>query len=298
LRRLIVIGTRGSRLALWQANNLKDQLKALKLEVELRIIKTKGDVIQHVGFDKMEGKGFFTKEIEDALLDNSIDIAVHSLKDLPTGKIPGLTIGGLSDREDPADLLIINKSSYREEQLLGLKDGAVIGTSSIRRKCQILNILKDVQVEDLRGNVPTRIGKLEAGQYDAILLAAAGVNRLQIPLDAFHVVRLHPREFVPAPGQGIVAYQCREGDKDIRKILQKVHHKSIAERSNVERKVMSLMDGGCQVPLGVYCEKDAQQFFHVYAAWQKSAVHELRHIQLSQSTTLNLAERVVEKLLH
>jgi len=296
LRRLIVIGTRGSKLALWQANNLKEELKSLKLETEIKIIKTKGDQIQNIGFDKMEGKGFFTKEIEDALLDRKIDIAVHSLKDMPTGKIPGLVIGGLSEREDPSDLLIINKEAVDKSKPLKIKPSAVIGTSSVRRKSQIMNILKECTVADLRGNVPTRIKQLQQGDYDAIIIASAGVNRLKIDLEEFQTIRLHPREFVPAPGQGVVAYQCREDDMEIRKIIRNVHHKDVAERSNVERKVMSQMEGGCQVPLGVYCEKDSNNYYHVFAAWQKSEDEPLRFIQLSQSTTLNLAERVVENL--
>lgn len=296
MRRLIVIGTRGSRLALWQANMVKDLLSGLSLEVELKIIKTKGDQIQNIGFDKMEGKGFFTKEIEEALLSKKIDVAVHSLKDMSTEKIPGLVLGGLSYREDPADLLIINKEAIDTQNALNLKSNPIIGTSSIRRKSQIKNIVKNAEVRDLRGNVPTRINKLGEGLYDAIILAAAGVNRLEIDLGQFEVVRLHPREFIPAPGQGVVAYQCRDDDKEMRRILQKIHHKDVAERSNVERKVMQQMDGGCQVPLGVFCEKDQQNYYHVFAAWQSADESPLKRVKVSQSTTLNLAERVVEQL--
>lgn len=296
MERLIVIGTRGSKLALWQANHLKAKLEGMGCKVRLQTIQTKGDKIQDIGFDKMEGKGFFTKEIEDSLLNEEVDVAVHSLKDLSTMKIPGLVIGGLSQREDPADLLIINLNAIDPAQTFDLKNDAVIGTSSIRRKTQITTLLNGCKVEDLRGNVPTRIQKLRDGKYDAIILAAAGVNRLEIDLGEFKVVRLHPKEFVPAPGQGIVAFQCREADTKIRKELSKVHQKKVAECSNVERKVMQLMEGGCQVPLGVYCEKDDKGYFHAYGAWKAPEGEEVRYVSLSQSTTLMLAERVAEKL--
>ncbi len=296
MRRLIVIGTRGSQLALWQAKNLQEQLIELNSITELKIIKTQGDKIQNLSFDKMEGKGFFTKEIEDSLLNKKIDVAVHSLKDLPTESPQGLVIAGLSKREDPSDVLIIRKDSIDNSQTLKLKKGAVIGTSSVRRRAQIKDLLDHIIIKDLRGNVPTRISKLDSGEYDGIILAKAGVNRLSSDLAAYEVLRLHPREFIPAPGQGIIAYQCRENDNEMRRILNKIHHREVSELSNVERKVLQLIGGGCHIPLGVFCEKDPSNNYHVSAAYQQG--EKMKRIIVSQSTTFQLAEKVVQELLN
>ncbi len=195
----IRIGSRGSDLALWQANHVKRQLENLGCSVDITIITTQGDAIQHLSFDKLEGKGFFTKEIEQALLDNTIDLAVHSHKDLETNQPEGLKIACVSEREDPADLLLIAKGSVDTSKVWNLKENASVGTSSARRKSQVLRFRDDVQIRDLRGNVPTRIQKLRDNQYDAILLAKAGVDRLEIDLSEFEVFVMDPTEFVPAP---------------------------------------------------------------------------------------------------
>ena len=295
MTRNIRIGTRGSALALWQANKVKAELEALGLSCELQIIKTQGDKIQNIGFDKMEGKGFFTKEIEEALLQEQVDVAVHSLKDMPTVQPQGLVLGGLSNREDPADLLIARPDSYVQDQTYGLPVGAIVGTSSIRRKTQLLSLATQVKTQDLRGNVPTRVDKLRAGNYDAIILASAGINRLELDLSDLKTTRLHPREFVPAPGQGVIAYQVREGDREMRKIIQNIHQVKTATSTNIERKVLQLMDGGCQVPLGAYCEVDQVGNFHLYGAYAPEGGTMLRH-HLSQSTSHQLAEAMVEKL--
>ena len=201
----IIIGTRGSKLALWQAHFVEAQLKEIGVAVELKIITTKGDAIQHLSFDKIEGKGFFTKELEDALLSGEIDLAVHSMKDLPTIQPPGLRIAAVSYRDAPEDWLIIRKASLTEGKVLRLKDNPIIGTSSARRKAQVLAMRPDAEIKDIRGNVPTRLGKLESGAYDAILLAGAGLSRLEIDLNDFEVIKFSPHEFVPAPAQGVLA---------------------------------------------------------------------------------------------
>lgn len=252
----IRIGSRGSDLALWQANHVKAQLEQLGNSVELIIIKTMGDEIQHLSFDKLEGKGFFTKEIEHALLNETIDLAVHSHKDLETDPPAGLTIACVSEREDPADLLLVSKDSMSHEFLWDLKENAVVGTSSARRKSQVLRFRDDVTLKDLRGNVPTRIQKLRDNEYDAILLAKAGVDRLKIDLSEFHIVRMDPTEFVPAPAQGVLALQIREKDEKLFQILQQMNHPDVQKRIAVERKVLNLMEGGCQLPLGVYCDEE------------------------------------------
>ncbi|MFL2570521.1 MAG: hydroxymethylbilane synthase [Parvicellaceae bacterium] len=252
----LVIGSRGSDLALWQANHVKMQLQDLGFNSSIKIIKTKGDKIQHLSFDKLEGKGFFTKEIEDALLDNSIDIAVHSHKDLETNPPKGLVIAAVSPREDPSELLLINKNAYDPSKFWGLKQNGVIGTSSSRRKSQLLLFREDLNVKDLRGNVPTRIQKLRDGHYDAIVLAKAGVSRLKLDVSDLNVQTLPRKWFVPAPAQGVLGLQIRENDQKTHAILSKINSLATQQEIKLERKILNLFNGGCQLPLGVYCEQD------------------------------------------
>jgi len=256
----ITIGSRGSDLALWQANHVKRQLEHLGHEVEIKVIITQGDAIQNLSFDKLEGKGFFTKEIETALLDKSIDLAVHSHKDLETNPPAGLIIAAVSEREDPSELLLIRNESVDKDQKWNLKSEAIIGTSSARRKSQINLYRADLTINDLRGNVPTRIQKLRDGLYDAILLAKAGVDRLQLDLSEFHVEVLNPTEFVPAPAQGVLGLQIREDDQEMKEIMAHLNHIDIAQKIGIERKILNLMEGGCQLPLGVYCPNEKQLF--------------------------------------
>ena len=288
----ITIGSRGSDLALWQANHIKNQLEAIGVEVSITIIKTQGDAIQHLSFDKMEGKGFFTKELENALLDKSIDLAVHSHKDLETNFPDGLTIAAVSERENPSDLLLINKNAVDLNKKWGLKDGAIVGTSSARRKSQLITYRPDVTIKDLRGNVPTRIQKLTTEDYDAILLAKAGIDRLKINLDEFEVVVLDPKEFVPAPAQGVLGLQIRENDLNLANLLTKLNHTQIQKQIEVERKVLNLLQGGCQLPLGVYCENEQNIYVSYGKNWEEGAVH--FHYEVEDLT--NIAEIIVEDL--
>ncbi|MCB0689412.1 MAG: hydroxymethylbilane synthase, partial [Saprospiraceae bacterium] len=197
----IRIGTRGSKLALWQANFVKYELEKNGIVADLEIIKTQGDIVQNLSFDKLEGKGFFTSELEEALSNGSVDLAVHSMKDLPTESPEHLMIAGVSSRENPADWLIIHPEHVDNSLPLGLKSGAIVGTSSNRRKAQLKYLRPDVEIRDIRGNVPTRLKKIESGEVEAGILAAAGLLRIAAPLDPFKVVKLHPREFIPAPAQ-------------------------------------------------------------------------------------------------
>lgn len=272
--RKIIIGSRGSDLALWQAHHVKSQLENIGCEVEIKIIKTQGDIIQHLSFDKMEGKGFFTKEIEAALLEKSIDLAVHSHKDLETNPLEGLVIAAVSEREDPADLLLIRKEAVDANETFLLKQGAITGTSSARRKSQMMRFRPDIEIKDLRGNVPTRIQKLRDGNYDAILLAKAGVSRLNIDLSEFAVVDLNPREFIPAPAQGVLGLQIRETDTDLAEILRQLDTPEVRRRIAVERGVLNKLDGGCQLPLGVYCPDDHHVFVSFSTNWEEGAIWE------------------------
>ncbi|WP_374949992.1 hydroxymethylbilane synthase [Mucilaginibacter sp.] len=258
--RKIIIGTRGSELALWQANFVKDSLAAINITAELKIIKTQGDRILNLSFDKLEGKGFFTKELEEELIAGSIDVAVHSHKDLPTENPPGLIIAAVSEREDPAELLLILKDVVDVRQKLSVKFGGLVGTSSNRRKAQLLAIRPDLEIDELRGNVPTRIGKLRDEKYDAIMLAKAGVTRLGIDLSEFHVEELTATEFIPAPAQGALAIQIRESDHALFETLQALNHPDVAEELALERGVLKMFGGGCHLPLGVYCRRDDGKF--------------------------------------
>ena len=288
----IRICSRGSDLALWQANHVKRQLENLGCSVDITIITTQGDAIQHLSFDKLEGKGFFTKEIEQALLDNTIDLAVHSHKDLETNQPEGLKIACVSEREDPADLLLIAKGSVDTSKVWNLKENAIVGTSSARRKSQVLRFRDDVQIRDLRGNVPTRIQKLRDNQYDAILLAKAGVDRLEIDLSEFEVFVMDPTEFVPAPAQGVLALQIRESDTVLFETLQKMNHPEVQKRIAVERKVLNLMQGGCQLPLGVYCDENEIVYVSYSSNWENGS----NWYEYSTDNLDDLAEIIVEDL--
>ncbi|MFM6934143.1 MAG: hydroxymethylbilane synthase [Flavobacteriales bacterium] len=252
----IRIGTRGSDLALWQAHFVRRQLEEIGCEVSIQIIVTQGDRIQDLSFDKLEGKGFFTKEIEQALLNGEVDLAVHSHKDLETTQPEGLHIAAVSYREDASELLLMRREACDESKDWKLKSNAVIGTSSARRKAQILAQRPDLEIKELRGNVPTRIDKLRQGQYDAILLARAGVLRLELDLSDLETIVLDPTSFIPAPAQGVLGLQTRKDDEQTTSILQKLHHSDVATRIELERSVLRQMDGGCQLPLGVYCIDD------------------------------------------
>ncbi len=261
----LVIGTRGSELALWQANFIRDRLaEAFSMPVRLEIIKTRGDKIDHLSFDKMEGKGFFTKEIEDALLAGEVDLAVHSLKDLMTTMPPGLKLGAVGFREDSREAVLIQRESYDSARPLKVKENGVIGSSSVRRQCQIAPKSPDLQLKDLRGNVPTRLRKLREGQYDAIVIAYAGLKRLKLDLSDLEVRILEREEFLPAPGQGILGIQTRADDGAVNDLVSVLDDPEIRLQARLERGLLARFEGGCQLPLGVYSEI-AGEIFTVHA---------------------------------
>ena len=296
MSRKIIIGSRGSDLALWQANQVKKQLEGLGNEVEIKVIKTQGDRIQHLSFDKLEGKGFFTKELEEALLNEDVDLAVHSHKDLPTENPDGLVISAVSDREDSADILLIRKECTDSNEKWNLKNGAIIGTGSARRKAQLSHYLKDIELKDLRGNVPTRINKLREGQYDAIMLAAAGVKRLELDVSDLHIERLDPKEFVPAPAQGVLGLQTRLNDTELAKILSNLNDEDVARRISVERRILNLFGGGCQMPLGAYCEADVNSLT-VWCARAKTWESHVSYSIVSGVDSELMAKESVAKLV-
>ena len=253
--RRLIIGSRGSDLALFQAGIVQSALRdRCDCSADIRVIKTQGDKLDQLPFDKMEGKGFFTKELEEALLSGSIDLAVHSLKDLPTTQPPGLVVGAVGFRADRRELLLTRPGSGVETGLLALRQGAVVGTSSSRRKAQISFLNPGLQVRELRGNVPTRIRKLREGQYDAIIVAAAGVDRLGINLADFEVVRLELESFLPAPGQGALALEIRRDDKDTASLVTELNEAQAEIEANAERGLLKKFNAGCSLPLGAFAE--------------------------------------------
>jgi hydroxymethylbilane synthase len=290
----LIIGTRGSDLALWQANFTKDRLAAIGVESELKIIKTQGDKILNLRLDKLEGKGFFTKELEEELLGGTIDIAVHSHKDLPTAHPEGLTIAAVSEREDPSELLLILKDCVDVTQKLSLKKGAQVGTSSNRRKAQLLAHRTDLNIEDLRGNINTRIQKLRDENYDAIMLAKAGVARLNLDLSEFHLEVLDPTELIPAPAQGVLAIQIRENDRELYDLLQQINDADVAEQIAVERRVLNLFEGGCHMPLGCYCRKENGKY-EVWTSKASTGDDFPDRVFLREDSLEGLAEKIVAK---
>ena len=244
----IRIGTRGSQLALWQANWVKGKLSEWNpgMEIEIHKIKTTGDKILDVPLAKVGGKGLFVKEIEEALFDKKIDIAVHSMKDVPTDLPEGLCISAITEREDPRDALISKDGSKLKE----LKKGAKIGTSSLRRQVQLLNFREDFKIYQLRGNLNTRMKKLSAGDFDAIMLAAAGVKRMgwkdkiteYLPYDIF----------LPAIGQGALGIEIRDSDREAGKIVERFNHRETSLCVRAERAFLKRLEGGCQVPIAAF----------------------------------------------
>lgn len=251
----LIIGTRGSDLALYQANFIRDILvRDHGCEVDIKIIKTIGDRIDNVSFDKMEGKGFFTRELEEALLAKEIDLAVHSLKDLMTSQPDRLKLGAVGYRADRREMLLINKESLSGENVIPMKEGGVIGTSSNRRKCQIAHLNPTVTMKDLRGNVPTRVRKLREGLFDAIIIAAAGISRLDLDVSDLEVVLLDADRFLPAPAQGILGIQIRTDDERVEQTVSKLGSKQDAIAASLERGLLARFDSGCSLPLGVKSE--------------------------------------------
>lgn len=256
------LGTRGSALALTQSRWVAEQLQRLHpgLIVDLEIIKTQGDRITDVALSKIGGKGLFTKEIENALLEGSVDLAVHSMKDLPTVLPDGLLLAATPEREDPRDVLICPAATTgpSPNPLASLPQGAVVGTSSLRRKAQLLQHRPDLEIRDLRGNLDTRLRKLDAGDYEGIVLAAAGLKRM-----GWHDRLVHPLPFdlcLPAVGQGILALECREADQRTRDLLSPLNHEETQWAARAERSLLRHLEGGCQVPIAATTEVNAGRF--------------------------------------
>jgi hydroxymethylbilane synthase len=247
------LGTRGSRLAKWQAGWVRDRLAREGVGAELVVIKTRGDKEVDRPFQQMEGKGFFTKEIEEALLEGRIDVAVHSLKDLPTSLPAGLALDAVPERADPCEALVVRAGEGKGQAagLLQLATGTRIGTSSLRRIAQLKHLRPDLQIVPLRGNVPTRVRKVRDGDgLDAALLALAGLSRLG--LEAAIAARVDPLQVMPAPGQGALGLEVRADDRRSRDLLHPLEHASTAQAVAAERALLSELGGGCQAAVSAY----------------------------------------------
>jgi hydroxymethylbilane synthase len=272
--KVLRIATRGSQLALWQANWVRAQLEAQGLGCELVAIETQGD-LEQTAFAKMQGQGFFTKAVQAAVFEERADIAVHSLKDLPSAITSGLMIAAIPEREDARDVLISRAEFLDDSSKFSLKPGTVVGTSAVRRRAQVQAIDPSLELQELRGNVPTRIEKLRRGEYGAIILAAAGLNRLELDLSDFETRTPEPHEFVPAPGQGALALECRSEDASVIHALSGLNSSHARDAVQVERGLMAQLEGGCQLALGAHARHEPngwrlqvwyERFFEVQAS--------------------------------
>ena len=245
----LIIGTRTSDLALWQANYVKKEIEKhnKNIKVELKLIKTKGDKILDVSLSKIGDKGLFTKELENFLLDGSIDIAVHSLKDMETNLPKELLLGAVTERHDPRDVLIARKKKVTIENL---PEGATVGTGSLRRASQLRKLRPDIKTVDLRGNVPTRIKKFLDSKWDAIILAAAGVERLR--MKKYISSYLETDEFIPAVGQAALGIEVSKKNKLALEAIKPLHHENTFYAVTAERALLRTLEGGCQVPVGAH----------------------------------------------
>lgn len=245
---IVKIATRKSPLAMWQAEYIKARLEAIhsNLTVELVPMVTKGDIILDTPLAKVGGKGLFVKELEVAMLDGRADIAVHSMKDVPVEFPEGLGLEVICEREDPRDAFVSN--TYK--QISELPEGAVVGTCSLRRQCQVSEARPDLQIRNLRGNVNTRLAKLDNGDYDAIILAAAGLKRLEMSDRIASYIE--PEQSLPAVGQGAVGIECRVDDERIKALLAPLNDAETSDRVLAERAMNLALEGGCQVPIGSY----------------------------------------------
>jgi len=290
----LVIGSRGSQLALWQANWVKSELERLhsNADINIRVITTSGDKIQDVPLAKIGGKGLFVKEIEEALLTKEIDLAVHSMKDVPIELPTELGISVITKRENPLDALI----SKNGEKLADLPQGATIGTSSLRRSSQLLKYRDDFKIHPLRGNVDTRLRKVEEGKYDAILLASAGLNRLgwanRITEEISHDILL------PAMGQGALGIETRLDDTMIYDFISTLNHEQTHYAVSAERSLVGRLDGGCQVPIGAYAriEKGLITLKGLVASLDGEVIYKLENVG-PVDDAINIGQELGSKLL-
>ncbi|MGP1449896.1 MAG: hydroxymethylbilane synthase [Wolinella sp.] len=291
----LIIGTRGSLLALWQAEYVKNELERLHsgLSVELKIVKTKGDKILDVPLAKVGGKGLFTKELEELLLNGEIDLAVHSLKDVPVELVDGLVISAVTEREDVRDCFLSDKYASLESLPLGAK----VGTTSLRRSMQIKSIRSDLDTESLRGNVQTRIKRLKDGDFDAIILATAGVNRLDLWGEVKYVIPIDTSLMIPAMGQAALGIECKEGSEAF-KLTQILDNEQARIETNAEREFVRVLEGGCQVPIGANAVLKGDVLYLEVMVGLPDGSEALRErLSAEKSSATNLGRELAERLV-
>ena len=247
---MLTIGTRGSELALWQARHIQARLGGEAAGVQLKIVKTSGDQLLNIPLQAQLDKGFFTKELEVELANNLVDAAVHSLKDLPTNLPPGLVLAAIPERAEVNDVLLVHRSALDLSRPLPVKAGARIGTASMRRSALLLHVAPDVEAVLLRGNVPTRLNKAKTGELDAVLLARAGLARLNLDPGDLAVFDLNPQRWLPAAAQGALGIEIREDDKNATDYLKTLHDQATATAVGLERGLLRRIEGGCHSPFG------------------------------------------------
>ena len=294
---VLTIATRGSTLALWQANHVRDHLLEAHpgLSVHLRMVKTTGDRVTDVPLSSIGDRGLFTREVDRLLLDGEADLAVHSLKDLPTRTEPGLAIAAVSRREDPRDVVVFGPDA--PASLDDLPPGATVGTSSLRRRAQLLGRRPDLSVQDLRGNLDTRLARAAAGDYDAIILAAAGIRRLDRAAEIGEW--LDPPGWLPAVGQGALGIATREDDGRTRDLVRVLEHAPTRQATTAERAFLAELEGGCQVPIGALAElsDDRDLTLHGLVASLDGATILRGHARGAAADADALGRRLAEDLL-
>jgi len=271
--RTLRTGTRGSRLALEQAGRVRKLLGGV---TELKIIKTSGDRFKDRALHEQDGVGFFTKEIEQELIDDNIDLAVHSLKDLPTEVARGLCVPAMLKRDCPEDVLLVRPDSYARGGALPLNDGAVVGASSLRRQALLKSISPGLMPAPIRGNVPTRVKKLAGGDFDAIVIARAGIERLGLDIEGLMAFDLNPRVWICAPGQGVIAVETRKNDAEAIQRLEKIDHADTRKCVTAERALHVIFGGGCHAPFGAWARITDSGFRISVAAPSESGPYAIR----------------------
>lgn len=285
MQRTLTIGSRGSQLALWQAHHIADRLRELGVETRIEVIRTTGDHMQTSAITQAAGKGLFTKEIEEALLERRVDLAVHSLKDLPTEDTPGLMLAAIPQREDPRDAMVGNT-------LESLPNSALVGTSSSRRVSQLKLLRTDVLTEAVRGNVDTRLRKLAEGQFDALILAAAGLRRLGFTDRIAYT--FSAKEICPAPGQGALGIQTRVDDETAR-ICSALNHDATSVAVRCERAVLAHLGGGCAVPIGAYAAVDGETISIMAGVFSPTGN---KHVRIERQGSISEAAEFGAKVAH
>jgi hydroxymethylbilane synthase (EC 2.5.1.61) len=289
----LTIGTRGSKLALWQSEHIKARIEELTgLPVSLKVIKTTGDKVLDVPLAKVGGKGLFTKEIEVELLAGTVDLAVHSMKDVPTELPDGCVIAATPERVDPRDVIVAGAGL----NLDSLPSGARVGTSSLRRRSQLLALRPDVQIVDVRGNLDTRMRKAETGEVDAVILAAAGITRMGWADRITHYI--DPAQMVPAVGQGAIGVEIRADDAFMAEVCERLTDADTLTCVTAERVVMRRLEGGCQVPIGAHCRREGDRLVMDAFVGSLDGATLLRHrLEGDVAEPVMLGEAMVDRLL-